>query len=74
MRWSGCSPRRPSGAEPDIRNAILPAGLCNPPPCTDISSERHLPERNRMSRNAMQRLSFYLLVLVTLYASLAGAG
>jgi hypothetical protein len=27
-----------------------------------------------MSRNAKQRLSFYLLVLLTLYASLAGAG
>lgn len=31
-------------------------------------------ERTRMSRPAMQRLSFYLLVLLTLYASLAGAG
>ena len=30
-------------------------------------------ERNAMSRNAMQRLSFYLLVLLTLYAALAGA-
>ena len=32
------------------------------------------PERSLMSRNAMQRLSFYLLILLTLYASLAGAG
>ncbi|WP_170162083.1 hypothetical protein [Paracoccus siganidrum] len=30
-------------------------------------------ERKPMSRNAMQRLSFYLLVLLALYASLAGA-
>ncbi|MDO5706605.1 MAG: hypothetical protein Q4G49_16265, partial [Paracoccus sp. (in: a-proteobacteria)] len=34
--------------------------------------QRH--ERNRMSRNAMQRLSFYLLIGLTLYASLGGAG
>ncbi|WP_166461886.1 hypothetical protein [Paracoccus alkanivorans] len=30
-------------------------------------------ERSVMSRKAMQRLSFYLLVLLALYASLAGA-
>lgn len=31
-------------------------------------------ERIFMSRNAQARLSFYLLLLLTLYASLAGAG
>lgn len=30
--------------------------------------------RMRMSQKAIQRLSFYLLVLVTLYASLPGSG
>ncbi len=29
-------------------------------------------ERDAMSRNAKQRLSFYLLVMLTLYASVAG--
>ncbi|WP_281285686.1 hypothetical protein [Paracoccus marinus] len=31
-------------------------------------------ERNTMSRPAMHRLTFYLLMGVTLYASLVGAG
>lgn len=57
------------------RAAPSPDALFNSRPGTDIGSEgRNRPERISMSRKAMQRLSFYLLVLLTLYASLAGAG
>ena len=33
-----------------------------------------MPERITMSPTANSRLSFYLLLLLTLYAALAGAG
>lgn len=55
----------------------MPATLCNPPDRPDINGygppDTGQRERTIMSRKAVQRLSFYLLVLVTLYASLAGA-
>lgn len=42
---------------------------CRYTPCQGVHTRR---ERIGMSRNAKQRLSFYLLVMLTLYASLAG--
>lgn len=38
------------------------------------ATPRAADERNAMSRPAMHRLTFYLLMGVTLYASIVGAG
>lgn len=63
-------------ARPVRRNDLRPWGLTvRPDPCDRgkaqlTASRKTLP----MSRPAMQRLSFFLLMGVTLYASLIGAG
>lgn len=59
----GAEPPRPPRPSVPARKALYPAG--------NIARRA---ERKPMSRKAMQRLSFFLLMGLTLYASFLGAG
>lgn len=62
----------PSALPPNIFGGTV-GGICALGRDAYLGGDPGGGERLRMSQNAMRRLSYYLLVLLTLYASLAGA-